>query len=133
MELCAGARVCRGVKQTPMATERASRPADRRKETRYGMQLKGRLRAGDTSLPLEIGDLSFSGALVLMKNAPPAGASAELWIEDYGPILAHIVHSGTYFCGVAFKDASGHKTPLLRWIDEDTPPMRENEAMAGAA
>jgi hypothetical protein len=108
-----------------MAKEPLSRPsAERRKDTRHAVHLKGTLMGGGKPVPLEIGDLSFSGALILAKGSPPAGTSAELWVEDYGPIAVHIVHSGAYFCGVAFKDPDGHHAPLLRWLSEDTAPMQ---------
>ena len=108
-----------------MAREPRSQPqAERRKDVRHAVHPKGMLMSGGKAVPLEVGDLSFSGALILVKGSPPAGTTAELWVEDYGPIAVRIVHSGAYFCGVAFQDPAGHRTPLLRWLSEDTPPMR---------
>jgi hypothetical protein len=108
-----------------MTKEPHSRPhAERRRDVRREVHLKGTLISGGKTVTLEIGDLSFSGALILVKGSPPAGTCAELWVEDYGPIAVQIVHSGAYFCGVAFKDHAGHRTPLLRWLSEDTAPMQ---------
>ena len=96
---------------------------ERRGGIRQEVHLKGRLRFGENVLPLEIGDLSIGGALVLVKGPPPAGASAELWIEDYGPIMIQIRHSGAYFCGVAFVEPAVHRSSLQRWLAEDSGPQ----------
>src|SRR5882672_4848016 len=101
---------------------------ERRKEKRLDAHLKGRLRFAARTFAMEIGDLSRSGALVLVKDPPPPGALAELWIEDYGPIAIQVMHSGVYFCGVAFDEAATHCSRLLGWLGEDTIPVA-----AGAA
>jgi PilZ domain len=108
-----------------MARELPSRhQPERRRKTRHELPLKGKLRSGEKLLAVEIGDISLAGALILVNDAPPPGATAELWIEDCGPIAIEIVRSGAFFCGVAFKDPARHRTPLLRWLSEDAEPMR---------
>jgi hypothetical protein len=96
---------------------------ERRRDIRHEVHLKGRLRFGENVFPLEIGDLSIGGALILVKGPPPAGATAELWIEDYGPITIEIRHSGAYFCGVAFVEPAAHRLSLRRWLTEDSGPQ----------
>jgi hypothetical protein len=94
---------------------------ERRKDTRYRVHLKGRLLWGENSVNLEVGDLSASGALILVKDGPKSGATAELWIENYGPIAIRIMHSGAYFCGIAFEDAASLRPALRHWLNEDSP------------
>ena len=98
-------------------------PLARRREIRHEVHLKGKLCFGDTVLPAEIGDLSMGGALVLVKGAPLAGATAELWIEDDGPIVIEVRHSGAYFCGVAFVEPAAHRLSLQRWLGQDSGPQ----------
>jgi hypothetical protein len=103
---------------------------DRRKEERHTVHLLGRLRYGEKSVPLEVGDLSGSGALILMKDPPPTGTAAELWIEDYGPMAIQIVHRGAYFCGISFNHPAEHRVKLQHWLGEDPArqPMAANAA-----
>ena len=99
-------------------------PLERRKEQRHDVQLIGRLRCGGITFALEVGDLSSLGALILLKGAPPVGTIAELWIEDYGPIVIKVMHAGAYFCGVEFVEPAAHRTQLLKWLGEDVGDLR---------
>jgi hypothetical protein len=96
--------------------------SERRKEVRHAVQLKGVLQSGETKFPLEVGDLSASGALILVKGAPSVGTLAQLWIEEYGPIAIRVMHAGAYFCGVSFLDPAAHRLRLQHWLGEDTEP-----------
>lgn len=104
---------------------------DRRKEVRHTVNLIGKLSYGEKSFPLEVGDLSVSGALILMKDPPAAGTAADLWIEGYGPIAIQIVHGGAYFCGISFNDPAEHRLKLQHWLGED--PARRQPISANAA
>jgi hypothetical protein len=104
---------------------------DRRKEVRHTVHLIGRLHYCGKSFPLEVGDLSVSGALILMKDPPPAGTAAALWIEGYGPIAIQIVHGGAYFCGISFNEPAEHRLKLQHWLGED--PARRQPIAASAA
>jgi hypothetical protein len=105
--------------QDPMRPPVSQEQLNRRKEVRHTVHLIGRLRIGENSFPLEVGDLSVSGALILMKDPPAAGTQAELWIEGYGPIAIQIVHGGAYFCGISFNDPAEHRLKLQHWLGED--------------
>jgi hypothetical protein len=104
---------------------------ERRKEVRHTVHLIGRMRHGNKTFPLEVGDLSSSGALILMKDPPPAGTPAELWIEDYGPIAIQIMHGGAYFCGISFNEPAQHRLRLQHWLVED--PAHRQPIAANAA
>jgi hypothetical protein len=91
----------------------------RRKERRQQVQLRGKLRCGGRTYPVQIGDLSLSGAFVLVKEAPKAGTNAELWIENHGPIAVEIRHSGDYFCGVEFANPLEHRNVVWGWLRQD--------------
>ena len=79
------------------------------------------MQFGDKKFPLEVGDLSASGALILVKDPPSVGSKAELWIEDYGPIAIEVMRAGAYFCGVSFTDPAAHRLRLQHWLGEDAP------------
>src|SRR5258708_5407128 len=99
-----------------MTREPAARlHSDRRKEVRHTVELKGMLHSGGKKFPLEVGDLSASGGLMLMKGSPSIGTMAELRLEGYGPIALKVMHSGAYFCGVAFADPAAHRLRLQHW------------------
>jgi PilZ domain-containing protein len=106
---------------------------DRRRERRHGVKLAGKLVAGANTMRVEIGDLSISGALILVRGAPPAGSACDLWIEDYGPVAIQIMHAGGYFCGVAFTDPTAHRLRLRAWIGDDATPMASRTQDDGLA
>ena len=91
---------------------------ERRKEYRVQVSLRGRLLTGGQTVAVEIGDISASGALVMLKGAPQPGIMGELWIEEYGPIDVHVAHSGTYFCGLSFADPGAHRFKLQKWLTQ---------------
>ena len=93
--------------------------SERRKEYRVQVRLRGKLHSGGRTIPLEIGDISPSGALVLLKGAPNTGTGGELWIEEYGPIAVEVKHSGSYFCGVAFAEPDRHQHGLTKWLTDE--------------
>ena len=114
-----------------MTREAAARLHDeRRKEIRRTVELKGVLHADGNKFALEVGDLSASGALILVKGAPSVGTVAELWIEDYGPMAIKIMHAGAYFCGVSFVDPAAHRLRLQHWLGDDAPPPSRLPATA---
>lgn len=114
-----------------MIRETAARLHDeRRKEIRHTVELKGVLLSDGKKFPSEVGDLSASGALILVKGAPPIGTAAELWIEDYGPIAIKVMHAGAYFCGVSFLDPAAHRLRLQHWLGDDAPPPSRLPATA---
>ena len=92
---------------------------ERRKEYRVQVSLRGRLLVDGKTIPVEIGDISASGALVMLKGAPERGIKAELWIEEYGPIEVQIAHSGAYFCGLSFADPGAHRFRLQKWLTQE--------------
>jgi hypothetical protein len=112
-----------------MARETRSRSSsERRKDERHDVHLRGRMRLGEKFVPLEVGDLSRTGALILMKGAPERGAAAELWIEDYGPVAIEVMHSGAYFCGVSFREPTAHRLKLQYWLGEESGPQQTSHA-----
>ena len=92
---------------------------ERRKEYRVQVQLRGKLQIDSEPLAVEIGDISASGALVMLKGAPQPGMMGQLWIEDYGPIAVAVAHSGTYFCGLSFADPDTHRFKLQKWLTQE--------------
>ena len=104
--------------------------SEKRREERHTAHQLGRLRRGDKSFPLKVGDLSYSGALILIKDAPPVGAMAVLWIEDYGPIAIQVVRSGAYYCGVSFAKPAAHRLKLQYWLAAELAHSERKNAAA---
>jgi hypothetical protein len=92
---------------------------ERRKEYRVQVSLRGRLLSDGQSIAVEIGDISASGALVMLKGAPKLGTNCELWIEEYGPIDVQVAHAGAYFCGLSFADPGVHRFKLQKWLSQE--------------
>jgi hypothetical protein len=93
--------------------------SDRRKERRFDVELYGELRYDDAAFPVQIADISGSGALVFMESPPPAGSKAELWIKDFGILPIQIMRSGEYFCGVEITDPARYRKRLLEWLRQE--------------
>ena|ERR1700704_1497885 len=93
-----------------------SNALDRRKDPRFEVELHGELRYDVAAFAVQIADISGSGALIFMEDPPPAGSSAELWIEDFGILPIQIMHSGEYFCGVAITNPVRYRDRLLDWL-----------------
>jgi hypothetical protein len=97
----------------------AGNPSERRRETRYGVELHGELRCDGACFAVQIADISGSGALVLMKDPPEAGRQAELWIQDFGTLPIKIVHAGGHFCGVSIVAPTQYRDRLLNWLRQE--------------
>ena len=98
---------------------------ERRKERRYDVALRGELRFGGKAVPVEIADLSASGALLMLANPPPVGSVVDLMIPGYGVVAVEIVHAGETFCGLALANAAEDRDRLLDWLrGEFTEPER---------
>jgi hypothetical protein len=93
--------------------------SDRRKERRFDVELHGELRYDGAAFPVQIADISGSGALVFMEAPPPAGSKADIWIEDFGMLPIQIMHTGEYFCGVAITDPARYRPRLLDWLGQE--------------
>lgn len=111
--------------QPPKPTPSGS---ERRKERRYEVQLKGELRFEDGVVPVQIADLSGSGALVFIENPPPAGSEADLWIENFGEVAIEIMHAGESFCGLAFVRPDLCRDRLLEWLRQEAGSERATAA-----
>jgi hypothetical protein len=99
----------------PSKSDEASSP-NQRKERRYQVDLHGELYYGSKVFAAQITDISESGALLLLHNPPPAGAEADMWIEDFGSLPVVIIHSGEFFCGIALCHPAKYPDELLDWL-----------------
>lgn len=104
---------------------------DRRKDRRFEVELHGELRYDATAFGVLIADISGSGALVFMEDAPPAGSRAELWIEDFGVLPIQIMHAGEYICGVAITNPVRYRDRLLDWLRQETGRPSCGRQMSG--
>ena len=102
--------------------------SERRKERRYEVQLNGELRFDDEAVPVQIADLSASGALVFLEGPPPAGTEAELWIENFGGVDVEIMHAGESFCGLAFIHPDRCRDRLMDWLRQEAGSERATAA-----
>jgi hypothetical protein len=102
---------------TPSAGAQSS---EQRREKRYKVNLWGELRFTDGALPVRIGDLSVSGALLYLDSPPPRGAVVTLYIEQFGEIEIEIMHSGEAFCGVAMRNPAAHRMRLMDFLRQET-------------
>ncbi len=100
-----------------------SRGADRRLEQRYGVTLEAELAHAGRVVCVEVGDVSGSGALVVMENPPPPGARVVLSFEDFGAIDMIVMHAGKHYCGLCRLDPSP-ADGLVDWAHRQpvTPP-----------
>jgi hypothetical protein len=93
--------------------------AERRKERRYQVELRGELRVDGNAIPVQIADLSASGALLIMQDPPPAGDLVDLWIEDFRTITLEVVHASGSYCGLALANPAKDRDDLLEWLRQD--------------
>jgi hypothetical protein len=102
------------------------RGAERRREKRYEVKLAGQLGVDGKVVDVTIGDLSASGALLLMSNPPEVGEVADLWIVGFGDLEIQVMFSGETMCGVVFTHPAACRDRLLHWLKEevDKPERR---------
>jgi hypothetical protein len=101
--------------QTPVA-----KGAERRREKRYEVQLDGQLGIDGKVVPVRIGDISASGALLMMAvPPPPEGTITDLWINGFGDLEIEVAYSGDGICGVMFTHPAQCRDKLLKWLTED--------------
>lgn len=93
--------------------------AERRREKRYEVQLDGQLGIEGAVVPVRIGDLSASGALLLLPAPPPQGALGDLWIAGFGDLEIEVAYSGKEMCGVMFTHPAQCRDRLMKWLTED--------------
>ena len=72
--------------------------AERRREKRYEVQLRGEMGVDGEVLPVTVGDLS------------------DLWIAGFGDVEIKIMFSGDGMCGVMFTRPAEHRDRLLKWL-----------------
>lgn len=99
--------------------------AERRREQRFEVNLNGDLGVDGEILPVTIGDLSGSGAMLVLDRPPEEGTIADLWIAGYGDLEIKVMFSGDGLCGVMFTHPAEHRDRLLRWL---TQQMAEGQA-----
>lgn len=97
-----------------------SQGSEQRREKRYKVNLWGEIRFDDGVLPVRIGDLSASGALLYLDAPPPRGIMVNLFIQDFGEIEVEIMHAGEGFCGVAMRNPAAHRVRLMEFLRQDT-------------
>jgi hypothetical protein len=95
------------------------RGAERRREKRYEVKLGGQLGMNGEVVDVQIGDISASGALLLMTNPPDVGEVGDLWITGFGDLEIQIMFSGETMCGVVFTHPAECRDRLLLWLKEE--------------
>jgi hypothetical protein len=90
--------------------------AERRREQRFEVKLAGDLGVDGEIIPVTIGDLSGSGALLVIDNPPEEGTIADLWISGFGDLEIKIMFSGDGVAGVMFTHPAEHRDRLLKWL-----------------
>lgn len=90
--------------------------AERRREQRFEVKLQGDLGVDGEIIPVTIGDLSGSGALLVIDNPPEEGTVADLWIAGFGDLEIKIMFSGDGVAGVMFTHPAEHRDRLLKWL-----------------
>ena len=109
----------------PQPTSAAVSGAERRREKRYEVQLKGELGVDGEIVPVTVGDLSGSGALVMMESPPEEGTVADLWITGFGDVEIKVMFSGDGLCGVMFTRPAEHRDRLLKWLTGELAEGKE--------
>ena len=94
---------------------------ERRKERRYDVALQGELTFDGKTVPVEISDLSASGALLILANPPPVGSVVDLLIPEFGIISLEVMHAGESFCGMALANPAEQRDKLLDWLRGEVP------------
>ncbi len=95
------------------------RGAERRREKRYEVRLEGQLGVNGEVFAVQIGDLSASGALLLMPTPPETGEICDLWIAGFGDLEIQVMYSGDKMCGVMFTRPAECRDRLLHWLKEE--------------
>src|SRR4051812_45027560 len=101
--------------------------AERRREERFDVDLKGDLGVDGEILPVTIGDLSGSGALLVLDHPPEEGTIADLWITGFGDLEIKIMFSGDGVAGVMFTHPAEHRDRLLKWLMQQMADGRTKE------
>ena len=96
--------------------------AERRKEKRYEVQLSGQLGIDGRVFPVRIGDISASGALLIMVAPPREGIIGDLCIAGFGDLEIEVAYCGDGVCGVMFTHPALCRDRLLKWLREDIGP-----------
>jgi hypothetical protein len=104
--------------------------AERRREQRYEVKLDGDLGVDGEILPVTIGDLSGSGAMLVLDRPPEEGTIADLWIAGYGDLEIKVMFSGDGVCGVMFTHPAEHRDRLLKWLMQQ---MADDQAAVSGA
>jgi PilZ domain len=95
---------------------------ERRREKRYETQLDGQLGVEGVIVPVRIGDVSASGALLLLATPPAEGTVGDLWIGGFGDLEIEVAYCGDGMCGVMFTHPAMCRDKLMRWLTEDVGP-----------
>jgi hypothetical protein len=95
------------------------RGAERRREKRYEVQLKGELGVDGEIVPVAIADLSASGAMLVIADPPEQGTVADLWISGFGDVEIKVMFCGDGVAGVMFTHPAQHRDRLLKWLTQD--------------
>jgi hypothetical protein len=90
--------------------------AERRREQRFEVQIPGDLGVDGEIIPVTIGDLSGSGALLVLDNPPEEGTLADLWFSGFGDLVIKIMFSGDGVAGSLFTHPAEHRDRLLKWL-----------------
>ena len=92
---------------------------ERRAEQRHDAIIRAHIFSdGGQPQPVRIGDITGSGAMVIVSNPPEEGEKIELQIEGFGNLKATVAYSGDGVCGVMFMNAIQHRDRLLQWIKQ---------------
>jgi hypothetical protein len=105
--------------------------AERRREQRYDVNLNGDLGVDGEILPVTIGDLSGSGAMLVLDRPPEEGTIADLWITGYGDLEIKVMFSGDGLCGVMFTHPAAHRDRLLKWLTQQMADGQVTERRTG--
>lgn len=104
--------------------------AERRREQRFEVHLKGDLGVDGEIIPVTIGDLSGSGALLVLDTPPEEGTIADLWIEGFGDLEIKVMFSGDGVAGVMFTHPAQHRDRLLKWLMHQMADGQARQASA---
>jgi PilZ domain len=102
----------------------SGRGAERRTEQRFEVTLRGELHFDKKVVPVEIGDVSTSGAFVFVEDPPSIGCEVTLRIENFGTVEMIVMHVGKHFCGLRRTPASEGDDGLLEWARQQPAMSR---------
>jgi hypothetical protein len=89
---------------------------DRRKDTRYEVELDGSIEYEGAWYDVTVSDVSASGALIMVEGRFTRGATLVLHIQELGTFEAEIAHAGSGFCGLQFVNPAAHRDQLTDWL-----------------